>query len=776
VPKKKKQLNIGKKLPKEDSKKEENFFFSPVVKRKIWGVVMLVVSLILILAFFNVAGVAGEFLTKIFFFAFGKAAYLIPFWFFLAGLIFFNLSPTKGLFKLKSPLYLPTFLGISCFILGMSGILGAIGKENGEGGFLGYFITWPFFKMFGLWPTLIIFFGLILIGIFIIKHLFEEDQDGEKEETEKDKKSPIVQLFNKVAHPTFKVKEIKDTEPKAKEQPQQKEISLQKAKKTEKVSFLGEYKFPPLELLEEDHGQPTSGDIANNSAIIKRTLENFGIPVQMAEVFIGPTVTQYTLKPAEGIKLSKITTLNNDLSLALASHPIRIEAPIPGKPLVGIEMPNKVRAQVRMRNLVSQSTFQNANSTLNFVLGRDVAGNPIFADIRKMPHMLIAGSTGTGKTICLNTVITSLLYRNSPETLKLILVDPKRVEFTIYSDIPHLLCPIIYDAQKTLNALRWLVKEMERRFIVLAEARTRDINLYNDLVIKENGREILPFIVLIIDELADLMSARGKELEAGIVRLAQMARAVGIHLVLATQRPSVEVITGLIKANITSRIAFQVASHVDSRTILDAAGAEKLLGAGDLLFLSNETGKPRRIQGAYTSEKEVKKVTDFLREVGANMKELISSEHQELAMDLQKELEAQDQANLFPTSGEGISDFESYEDDPLLEEAKKIVIEARKASASLLQRRLRVGYARAARLLDILEEKGIVGPSDGAKPREVFVNQEENISGQEIANGQDILEQQGITVEKEGQEKKQEIQEVTETEEVKEPEDEWKKI
>ena len=468
-----------------------------------------------------------------------------------------------------------------------------------------------------------------------------------------------------------------------------------------------------MDLLETDKGKASAGDTVTNSAIIKNTLENFGLPVEMSEVNIGPTVTQYTLKPAEGIKLSKITALSNNLSLALANHPIRIEAPIPGKSLVGIEVPNKERCQVRLRDLMSASQFQNFSSDLAFILGKDVSGNLCYADLSRMPHLLVAGATGTGKTIFLNSLILSLLYQNSPDILRLILIDPKRVEFSAYKELPHLLTPVIFDAQKTVNALRWLISEMERRFEILSGNGSRNISSYNEKVLKE-GEEPLPFIILIIDELADLMAAKGREVEAGVVRLAQMSRAVGIHLIVATQRPSVEVITGLIKANITSRVTFQVASQVDSRTVLDMAGAEKLLGRGDLLFVSAEVTKPRRIQGAYVEEKEVRRVIDWIKENNKTRKTEDKILENHLAQDLEKALEGKE------------ADFIGFEEgeDSLFEEAKRTVIEARKASASLLQRRLRVGYARAARLLDMLEDKSIIGPGEGAKPREVYINRE----------------------------------------------------
>jgi len=368
-----------------------------------------------------------------------------------------------------------------------------------------------------------------------------------------------------------------------------------------------------LDLLEKRDSAPLAGDINQNSAIIKRTLENFGIPVEMSpEIIVGPAVTQYALKPAEGVKLSKITTLSNDLALALASPSIRIEAPIPGKALVGIEVPNKGRAGVGLRELLSTSQFQQSNANLLITLGKDILGSPVYADVAKMPHLLVAGATGTGKTIFLNSVLTSLLYRNPPEMLRLILVDPKRVEMKGYNKLPHLLTPTISNVNKTIGALKWAIQEMDRRFDVLGEKDSRNIASYNEKCIKD-GDQPLPYIVFIIDELADLMATKGKDIEAGIVRLAQMARAVGIHLIVATQRPSVEVITGLIKANITCRVAFQVASQIDSRTILDMAGAEKLLGAGDLLYMSAEYPKPKRIQGPYVSEKESKDVIDWIK-------------------------------------------------------------------------------------------------------------------------------------------------------------------
>jgi len=420
--------------------------------------------------------------------------------------------------------------------------------------------------------------------------------------------------------------------------------------------------------------------------------------VDMDEVNTGPTFTQFTFKPHEGIKLNRITTLQDNLALALAAHPIRIEAPIPGRALVGVEVPNQKITTVKLKDILTSFEFKNKKGVLKVGLGEDVSGRSWTIDLAAMPHMLIAGATGSGKSVCINSVIISLLFQYSPEDLRFLIVDPKKVELTNYNGIPHLLTPVITEVDKTVNALRWAVKEMEERFKILSGAGKRNIVAYNSAVLVNK----LPYIVIIIDELADLMATSARDVEAAIVRLSQMARAVGIHLVVATQRPSVNVITGLIKANIPGRIAFAVASQIDSRTILDTSGAEKLLGKGDLLFKAADLGKPRRIQGAFLSDAEIERVIDFWKQ--------------------QDEPDYNDSVTEGHTgSGASPVDFSS-DGDELLEEAKEILIKAGKASASLLQRRLRVGYARAARLLDLLEERGIIGPGDGAKPREILVS------------------------------------------------------
>jgi S-DNA-T family DNA segregation ATPase FtsK/SpoIIIE len=492
--------------------------------------------------------------------------------------------------------------------------------------------------------------------------------------------------------------------------------------------------------------------LADNARKIQAKLEQFGISVSMHEVHVGPTVIQYTLKPSEGIKLSKITTLKNDLALALAATAIRIEAPIPGKSLVGIEVPNEHRSIVHLREVLESKEYNEIKSNLRFPLGRDVAGKPMCSDLTTMPHLLIAGATGSGKSVGMNAFLISLLYQNSPSDLRLILIDPKQVELKVYNGLPHLLTPVINDPEKAAIALRWCVAEMNRRYRTLSDHGVRNINEYNEMVrerqakaaqeLKDNGGvfkeafdkahdkvdadegatflsmpedhqesdeipQKMPNVVIIVDELADLMMSTGKEVEASVCRIAQMARAVGMHLVVATQRPSVDVITGLIKANIPARIAFAVSSQVDSRTIIDTIGAEDLLGKGDMLYLGGGTSKLIRIQGIYVSTKEIERVVNNVKLHGEPMYEDIISPKI-----------AADSVHGLPRSH--LSDEEVGDD--MYEQALQVVMESHKASASLLQRRLKVGYARAARLLDMMEEKGAIGPVNGAKAREIYMD------------------------------------------------------
>lgn len=479
------------------------------------------------------------------------------------------------------------------------------------------------------------------------------------------------------------------------------------------ITQSGIWEYPPLSLLSEAPGlKADRGDIKKIASIIEKTLQSFGIEARVVEVNLGPAVTQYALEIALGTKLSKITSLANDLALATEAPTgqIRIEAPIPGRGLVGIEIPNRSLEVVTLKTMLASSATQKSKSKLTVSLGLDVSGTPIVADIGKMPHVLVAGTTGSGKSVLINAFISSLLFRASPSEVKLILIDPKRVEFTSYNGIPHLLTPVIVEVEKILSSLKWAVGEMDRRYKIFAERGVRNIDSYNEL----SGFQALPYIVIIIDELADLMMFAPVEVEDAIARIAQMARATGIHLVIATQRPSVNVITGLIKANIPARIAFNVSSMIDSRVIIDSPGAEKLLGRGDMLYIPPDQAKPTRIQGAFVSEKEVKKLVDFLKERAPHVEYTEEITNQQIMM----------------KKGSGSTSSGADGKDALFQEAIRVVCQHDRASASLLQRRLSVGYARAARILDQLEEVGIVGPGEGSKPRDVLVrNAEEFLAG-----------------------------------------------
>lgn len=696
---------------------------SPETKKSVISIFLLAITAILMLASFNNAGPAGNFIFSFLFKLFGWGYYLFPAIASLVALSFL-LSHEKKFFGI-------VFLGAAGFIISGLGLIDILLPE--KGGLVGNFIGMleiPFGYTASIILTACLTFASLLIALnakIILSRPQDETEETEEEPEPEPKmeqrpvivKSPDGKKETMVLDSPTKPRRVETPKPENSEkepEPEETEVNISYGSKPRvagKPYQPTNYTAPPLELFKSSVEKPTSGDIRGNANIIKRTLESFGIHVEMGEINIGPKVTRYTLKPAEGIKLARIVALNQDLALALAAHPIRIEAPIPGKSLVGIEVPNKSAAIVRLGTMLGFQDFA-ATGPLGFVLGRDVTGDPIFGDIEKMPHMLIAGSTGSGKSVAIHALILSLLYKNSPDMLKFIMIDPKRVELSVYDGIPHLISPVITEGKKSAGVFRWAISEMERRYEILLHAGVRDIKSYN----KSNAPP-LPYLVIIVDELADLMAAFGREIETSIVRLAQMARATGIHLVLSTQRPSVEVITGLIKANITARIALQVASQIDSRTILDMAGAEKLLGGGDMLFMSSDFSKPRRIQGAYVSEEEIHKVSDFIMENNP-----LTDEHTESASATTSEIKTAGEKATEPPLAKGEAIFDDYlqdDDDELYDEAVKTVMEAQKASASLLQRRLKVGYARAARLLDIMEAKGIVGPGDGAKPREVFL-------------------------------------------------------
>ncbi len=470
------------------------------------------------------------------------------------------------------------------------------------------------------------------------------------------------------------------------------------------------YEFPPIEFLNE--GKLTAKNskkaITDTASKLQRTLHSFGVSAKVENVSVGPTITRYELKPAEGVRVSKIANLSDDIALNLAAESIRIEAPIPGKQAVGIEIPNKEKDMVVLRDIIADEKFKNAKSKLAFAVGRDAAGETIVADIAKMPHVLIAGSTGSGKSVCINTLITSIIYKAKPSEVKLVMVDPKVVELSVYNGIPHLLIPVVTDPKKAAGALAWAVQEMVNRYHLFAEKNVRDISGYNEALEKEGIEEKLPQIVIIIDELADLMMVAAKDVEDAICRLAQMARAAGMHLVIATQRPSVDVITGVIKANIASRIAFAVTSGVDSRTILDSIGAEKLLGKGDMLFYPSGTIKPQRVQGAFISDAEVEKIVTFLKNNGGPS----------YSDDILEKIEKSN------VSDQELDADEEDDTDEFLIEAIDMAVDMGQISASGLQRRFKIGYTRAGRIIDQMEARGIISGYEGSKPRKTLISEE----------------------------------------------------
>ena len=473
------------------------------------------------------------------------------------------------------------------------------------------------------------------------------------------------------------------------------------------------YEYPPVELLGKNSKRTSKSGakaLTEKATQLQRTLHSFGVSAKVENISVGPAITRYELKPAEGVRVSKIANLADDIALNLAAETIRIEAPIPGKQAVGIEIPNKEKETVPLRDVIESDEFENNKSKLTVALGKDVAGNIVLADIAKMPHVLIAGSTGSGKSVCINTIITSFIFNAKPSEVKLVMVDPKVVELSVYNGIPHLLIPVVTDPRKAAGALAWAVQEMDHRYNVFAEKGVRDLKRYNAVVEHdENSTGKLPQIVIIIDELADLMMVAAKEVEESICRLAQKARAAGMHLVIATQRPSVDVITGLIKANVPSRIAFAVSSQIDSRTILDQVGAEKLLGKGDMLFYPVGASKPVRVQGAFVSDGEVEKIVDFVKSNG------VATYNEDILEEIEKSNKSEGQVE---------KDAEEDDTDPLLMEAIDTCVELGQASTSFIQRRFKVGYARAGRIIDQMEARGIISGYEGSKPRQVLITLE----------------------------------------------------
>ncbi|MEK7228245.1 MAG: DNA translocase FtsK [Patescibacteria group bacterium] len=705
-----------------------------VVKSKtnhvILGLVFILIALVSLGGAIGGAGIGGMILWRGARLLLGAGALMLPLGLLTSGILIVR----------KKSISVTTRESVSGSI-GLLSLLGLLSFFGGQdGGFVGQLIKFPFVTLFDK------AFGVLILGVVSVGSLivfFDRTPNlfphfvaiWEKIKSffkKKESQTEEGSFFGQTILPeeVASVPESPQTEAvKTNNSSAEEEFTIPLPKRRPSVG----YTPPPLSLLEKDRGKANVGDVKANANIIKRTLAEFGIEVEMDEITIGPTVTRYALKPAQGVKLARIVGLQNDLALALAAHPIRIEAPIPGKSLVGIEIPNRTKTIIGLSGLLSDSSFTENHKPLLVAFGRNISGKVVVDSLSKMPHLLIAGTTGSGKSVTIHAIITSLLYRHGPDDMRFIFVDPKRVELPLYNGIPHLLTPVITDAKKAILSLKWAAAEMNRRYDILEAESVRDVDSYHKkhesefskgANATEDGPDRMPYIVIIIDELADIMQAYPRELEAAIVRLAQMSRAVGIHLILSTQRPEVNVITGLIKANIPSRIALRVPTGIDSRTILDTVGAEKLLGQGDMLAMIGDN-QPRRLQSAFITEEEVKAVVKFLKE--------------EFKDDVRDTIQFTGQMtgekSLF---GDGIADSDTDTDDALYEDARAVIIEAGKGSTSYLQRKLKVGYARAARLMDMLEERGVIGGADGAKPREVLD------AGGKQSTADDVAEEIGV--------------------------------
>lgn len=708
---------------------------------QVGAVFMIAVSILFVVAWFGAGGPVLEWIYKTALATIGYTVYVVPLLFVYLAVQIFIADENKIPFVVK----FASFLTIVWF----SGLFGLLRDTPvaPAGGFVGDLVNSGMSQLVNNGVAAFIYILLLLItALFVLsispKSVFQKI--AELVRTDRSEDAQNVKIMKKAAATEEAPRSAPITElklnagvpmldPNEREKPEKRRLGgslktdMPRDKAAEAAPALvtvtdPNWKAPSVELLEKKQSPADAGDVQQNAQIIKDTLSEFNIDVEMEGANIGPKVTQYTLRPPSGVKLTRITQLETNIALNLAASSLRIEAPIPGQKAVGIEVPNRKAADVRLYGILSSKQWKGAAEPLAFAIGKDIAGDAVVGELNKMPHLLVAGQTGSGKSVMINTLLTSLLYRNSPSEMKLILVDPKQVEMAPYEDIPHLLTPIITEPEKTISALKWAVNEMERRYKLLAGEKIRDIKTYNKKIqqagtkiavadedgnIQQHEDGAMPYIVIVIDEMADLMMVAKRDVEALIVRIAQKARAVGIHLVLATQRPSVDVITGLIKANVPARIAFTVASQIDSMTILDQAGAEKLLGQGDMLFKTTTTPKPKRIQGAWVTDDEVSKITDHLRMQSAPQynDEIISQPVQ--------------------LNGKGgvVMDFDGPEGgDDMFKDAVRAVIEGRKASTSYLQRRLRIGYSRAARIIEEMEEQGIVGPADGSRPREVLIS------------------------------------------------------
>lgn len=707
--------------------------------RQVGALALIVFAILLVVTWFGAGGVVLQAFNDVLLDTIGYAVYVLPFVCLYIAVEIFRAEENRLAFVV----HLATLLLITWF----AGLFGLLRKDGAAstGGFIGDTLNTLTLAMVNEPMAVFVYVVLIAVTMLFVLRLspfavFQKVRELTAREN-KDELAENVKVMRRVAEDEDKGKaksKISDDfklnagVPMMSAEDRKKKAGLSSLRgsvkqdkeaeaKTALVSVTDpNWESPSLDLLEKKQSPADPGDIEQNAQIIQDTLHEFSIDVKMEGANIGPKVTQYTLSPPSGVKLTRITALETNLALNLAAQSLRIEAPIPGQRAVGIEVPNTKAADVRLYGILSDGAWTKATEPLSFAIGKDISGDPVVGKLNKMPHLLIAGQTGSGKSVMINTLLASLLYRNSPSDMKLILVDPKQVEMAPYADIPHLLTPVIVEPEKTISALKWAVNEMERRYSLLAEEKVRDIASYNNHV-KKRGKTVpvadehgnvqqmdegkMPYIVIVIDELADLMMVAARDVEALIVRLAQKARAVGIHMVLATQRPSVDVITGLIKANVPARIAFTVASQVDSRTILDQIGAEKLLGMGDMLFKTADMSKPKRIQGAWVMDSEVGKITDHLRMQSAPQynDEIISQPVQ--------------------LNGKGgvVMDMDGGSGDDEFRDAVRVVVEARKASTSLLQRKLRIGYGKAARIMEEMEEQGIIGAQDGSRPRDVLI-------------------------------------------------------
>ncbi|KKP64254.1 MAG: translocase FtsK protein [Candidatus Moranbacteria bacterium GW2011_GWF2_34_56] len=775
---------------------EFNLNLKNSVKRGIAVVLLFLLTILFSFGFLGSGGSFGAFLDKTGGLIFGWGKWLFPVTLFLMAVVL--------LYKKKTVFYVVKIIGLAIAFFSLLGFSHIFYETDSLfGGYMGYIISLALIKLTGKAVGVIFLLAFFAIGVMIafnfsvveffidlikknkteakeVEEIEMEDGNDEKIEIEKedDSEDDTTMPLDEESL-ACNIKEVKFVDGPSKDEVQEDddisddeenfniknasfESNIKNAKPKKNVNKISSdsWKLPPLSLLDESIGEAYSGNIDENIDIIKDTFSNFGIALEDGGVKIGPAVTQYSFRPAVGVRLSRIVALGDDLALALAAHPIRIEAPIPGKSLIGIEVPNKKSIMIRLKNALDSAEFKERKSTLALALGKNVEGNFVVADLGKMPHLLIAGATGTGKSVCINSIILSLLFQNSPDELKMILVDPKRVELSLYNKIPHLLSPVITDNKKVVNSLKWAVREMEERYKILESVGSRDLESYSqkfkkgmtrDVIDPDTGEVVkeelkkLPFIIIVIDELADLMASHGKDIEGAIMRLAQMARAVGIHLIISTQRPSVEVLTGIIKANITTRIALQVASQIDSRTIIDMRGAENLLGKGDLLFLSSESPKPRRLQNSFVSEQEVRRVVDHIIEQADRIYK--KDEDDDIEDELSDESNFKgDMARNFDQVDFSVS-HESEDEDAIYDDAKEFVMKVGKASASLLQRRFRIGYNRAARLIDSLERDGIVGAADGSKPREIMAAEnnsgsKENADNKNKDDGDDVSQEQ----------------------------------